>query len=54
MRLLPGITDSMEVNFSRLQEIVKDRKSGVLQLMESCWDPAWGIPPVAKVMRKGA
>ena len=19
-----------------------------------CWEPAWGIPPVAKVMRKGA
>ena len=34
MRLLAGITDSMDVNFSRLQEIVKDRKSGVLQLME--------------------
>ena len=22
--------------------------------LEDCWEPAWGIPPVAKVMRKGA
>ena len=35
MRLLTGITDSMDVNFSRLQETVKDRKPGVLQFMES-------------------
>ena len=35
MRLLAGITDSMDVNFSRLQETVKDRKPGVLQFMES-------------------
>ena len=33
MRLLTGITDSMDVNFNRLQETVKDRKPGVLQFM---------------------
>ena len=35
MRLLAGIIDSMDVNFSRLQEIVKDRKPGALQSVES-------------------
>ena len=35
MRWLDGITDSMDMNLSRLREIVKDRKSGVLQCMGS-------------------
>ena len=35
MRLLAGIIDSMDVNFSRLQKIVKDRKPCVLQSGES-------------------
>ena len=30
MRLLAGIIDSMDVNFSRLQETVKDREPGAL------------------------
>ena len=33
MRWLDGITDSMDMNLSKLREIVKDRKSGVLQSM---------------------
>ena len=35
MRLLDGITISMDMNLSKLREIVKDRKSGVLQCMGS-------------------
>ena len=35
MRWLDGITDSMDMNLSRLWEMVKDRKSGVLQSMGS-------------------
>ena len=35
MRWSDGITDSMDMNLSELQEIVKDRKPGVLQSMGS-------------------
>ena len=33
MRWLDGITDSKDVTFSKLQEIVKYREAGVLQSM---------------------
>ena len=35
MRWLDGITDSMHMSLSKLQVIVKDRKPGILQFMES-------------------
>ena len=33
MRWLNGITDSMDMNLSKLKKIVKDSKPGVLQFM---------------------
>ena len=35
MRWLGGVTDSMDMDLSKLREIVKDRKPGVLQSMWS-------------------
>ena len=35
MRPLDGITDSVDMNLSKLQEMVKDRVPGMLQSMES-------------------
>ena len=33
MRWLDGVTDSMDMNLSKLRETVKDRGAGVLQLL---------------------
>ena len=35
MRWLDGITDAMDMNLGRLQEMVRDREPGVLQSMGS-------------------
>ena len=35
MRRLDGITDAMDMNLGKLQEMVRDRKPGVLQSMGS-------------------
>ena len=35
MRWLDDITDSMDMNLSKLQDIVKDREAGMLQSMGS-------------------
>ena len=35
MRWLDGITDSMDVSLSELQELVMDRRPGVLRVMGS-------------------
>ena len=36
MRWLGGVTDSMDMDLSKLREIVKDRKPGMLQSMRCC------------------
>ena len=45
MRELDSITDSMDMSLSKLGEMVKDRKPGVLQSMGSwrvSYFPLWG------------
>ena len=52
MRRLDGITDSMDMNMSKLQETLKDREPGVLQFMGSHrvgHDLAAEQPPMNKV-----
>ena len=43
MRWLNDITDSMDMSLSKLTEIVKDRKPGVLQFMGSQLDKTEGL-----------
>ena len=35
MKWLDGMSNSMDMNLSKLQEMVKDREAGILQLMGS-------------------
>ena len=43
MRWLEGVTDSMGMDLSKLQETVKDRGAGVLQFMGSQSDQTWHL-----------